>query len=26
MKAVSPALHAELAQAPAFICVRARRV
>ena len=26
MKAVSPALHAELAQAPAFICVRARRL
>jgi len=26
MKAVSPALYAELVQAPAFICVRARRL
>lgn len=26
MKTVSPALHAELTQAPAFICVRARRI
>lgn len=26
MKAVSPALHAELTQAPAFICVRAKRI
>ncbi|MDR3095457.1 MAG: class I SAM-dependent methyltransferase [Paraburkholderia sp.] len=26
MKAVAPRLHAELAQAPAFLCVRARRL